>query len=510
MRSTKRPGFNREPRGIERFAAWALVLLLAAAIEYARPFVSNQNQYFLYAVEFPQLERDWLLGTADPYPAFTWLAGALRAVSPSFGPVALAYVFNAVTLAAVYAIASALSSHRSGHDPRVPLLATLLIGASLIALPGELPLARTSLFAGLGEQYLVTKPSYLQPSTAGALLLFAFYLLLLRDENKAIAPATFGLAAVLTTAACVLHPTYIVSAAIGFGLIAVGRLALMRQNRFAHFTLFGVVLIALVVTANPAVLQIGVASPAYATALQRFAFERIPWHTLWWHWRASDLIRVGLVSLGAAAAWKACGNKLLGAWLFAGLALCVISALVLPLLPWPKLVLTFPWRLSVFLLPIAGTVVAVVIASMIVARWRITRGLIMAAAALIAASGIFATARNWNAMDSNSALTLLRAVRPSGTGVVPLKQQQIRLGVPVPIYVDHKSPPYASRDLIAWWARVDQVQALYQQPSRFCETSFDEPIGWILLPTDADVLQCPGRWTRTAANRDWTLYRSSP
>lgn len=507
VHASSQQNFAHGERSLARFAPWLSILLLAATVEYARPFFENQNQYFVHAVEFPELAQDWLRNTIDPYPAFTWLAGVLRSISPSFGPVALAYLLNVVALAAVYSIARTLSIRRGENDPRIALLATIFIAASLVVVPGEIPVFWNSLFNGLGGQSIVNKPSYLQPSAAGTLLLFAFYLVLLRDESRAISWPSFLSAVLLTILACVLHPTYIVSAAIGFGLIALLRMVLNRQNRFPHFLVFGLLLVALVTMANPAVLQIGIASSAYEAALERFAYERIPWHTLWWQWKPIDLVFVGIVALASLIAWKHYRDSILGIWLLAVLAISLAFAVVLPLLPSPKFVLMFPWRISVLAVPIASAILAREVAAWATKRWSIATWHMVAVAGGLALVGLTGTARNWNATDRHSAVVLLRDARPSGVGVIPVTLQQIRLGVPAPIYVDNKSPPYASSDLIAWWRRIDQIKALYDNPRLFCMAAFEERIDWVMLPSATAELPCPARWVRNASDDEWTLYR---
>lgn len=485
----------------------AFVAVLAATVEYAQPFFENQNQYFAHAVKYTALKPDWLSGTTDPYPAFSTLGAGLIWFSKTIGPVLAAYLCNVTALAAVFLFARRMKPKDGADNELAPYLATLMVAATLVTVPGGFWVFHYSLFNGLGGQFIISKPSYFQPSAAGALLLFSFYLWIYRVDKVQLSWPTFGLAALVTVAACVLHPTYLVASAIGLGLLAVLRLVVERRNRFFHYFAVGVLIVGFIAVLNPAVFDIGRADAAYEAALTRFAYERIAGHSLWQEWQSINLVFPLVIVGGAWAAFRLYGDKLLALWLGLALVVCLISALALPLLPTPKFVLMFPWRISVCLVPIGSAILARALADWILSRWLVAAWHVGVGAALLAISGISQTASHWRAIDRDAAVSLLRSARPEGVGVTPVEQQLVRLNVPIPIYVDWKSPPYASNDLITWWRRVDQVNALYREPGRFCGAQFDQNIGWLLLPARAPILRCSSEWMPAERNAEWQLYR---
>ena len=490
---------NRQPI----FSLIGFIALLAAAVEYARPFFGNQNQYYAHAAPGAALKSDWLINTTDPYPVFTGLARLLIQAAYPFGVVAAAYLFTGLALLAVYLFARKMAGPDA--DRRVSLLATMLVAATLATPTGY------SLFNGFGGQYIVSKSAYFQPSSAGALIMLSLYLWLFKVEDSRVYHPWFLAAAALAVIGCVIHPTYLIAMAVALGVLAVVELVLSGRNRIVHYIAVGLLIVVVLSVTAPGVFGIGNPGAEFSAALDRFAYERIPGHTLWWRWDRINVVFPPIVLGGIYAAVRWHRQDALALWLLGCLTISVAAVLVLPMLPSGRFLLMFPWRLSVCLVPIAGTALACALAKWLMSRWNIRSWMLGAAALGLAVLGISRTATNWDAADRDPAVALLRQEHPAGVGIIPTNQELLRLNVPVAVYIDWKSPPYASNDLAEWWRRNDRVKALDSDPGLLCRDDWAQPIAWRLAPLDAPPLPCPDQWKVKARNEAWQLLvRTTP
>ena len=190
------------------FAA-VVILLLALGNVLAAPLISNQNTYLLPTISrgVEGLRGDWLAGTPDPYRVFTAMSSVVFDIGGFTGLRVAAYIFTALALWGVYLIARSLSDAEA-----VPIVATVLVGLTLLPVAQGSGQEYLSAVHGLAGQYLMWKPAYLQPSAAGCLILLAVGLWL---RNRV------WWAAALVVIAGLIHPTYVVVAAVGLVAAAV-------------------------------------------------------------------------------------------------------------------------------------------------------------------------------------------------------------------------------------------------------------------------------------------------
>jgi hypothetical protein len=316
------------------------------------------------------------------------------------------------------------------------------------------------------------KPAYLQPSAAGCLVLLAVGLWL---RNRV------WWAAALVVIAGLIHPTYVVVAAVGLVAAAVADLVAGRGwRRFPGYA--GTVVVAFVLTSvlNPGVG--GLAGSTGTEALRRFAFERIPHHTLWTSWRTHDLVLLALIVVAIVAVRPLLEGRWLAVWMAVATLISLGAAVVVEWSRWATLALLFPWRITAVVVPVAATVVAVRLA-MLLARlefrhWRIA---VLAVAGAAAAWGLSGTLAQQRPTESDPAVRAVLAAQPKGVGLVPLGAENVRANAGVAVYVDWKSQPYAGDDLEAWWQRVDRVAAFERDPESICSGSWAAQIDWALL-----------------------------
>jgi hypothetical protein len=511
---------RKDPRDLRsRALPMVVAILVAAGHELAAPVFGNQNQYLAH-VEGIGPEGDWFVDTRDPYPFFTAVVSAVFHLGGDGGLRLLALVFTLAALAGVYLLASLLGPPGSRA---VPTLAMAFVGATLVVVPpGVLPFSGQlmSAFQGVADQYVLSQPGYVQPSVAGTLLLLAAPLWLRRLSGDGGGPWGLVAAWSLTAVACMLHPTYMVVVLVGLGAAwVVDAVGGLWRRRLPAYAALGLTIVAASVLVNPAVLDLA-ATEDSDSVLSRFAFERIGHHTLWWSWPPVDVWRLLLVVAAAVlvtrlprGGWSQ--HRWLSRWMLVCLGVIVVSAVVVDLSRWTTLALLFPWRVSVVLVPVAATVVATWLASRLRSAAQAGSALpwrpcLVAGAAVLAAVGLGGTAGMESPAVTNEPTALVRAVSPSGTGLIPLHLENVRLNAGVSVYVDWKSPPYAADELAEWWRRVDRVREVEQGGSP-CDDSWLDEIEWVLWQVHDPLPWCLTGWLEIAASDNWAvLERTAP
>lgn len=478
-----------------------IVLLLACGSVVAVPFISNQNQYFAHALSSmnANVRSDWFINTIDPYPFFSSVAKSIYEWFGIYGIRICALLGTTVAITAVFWLAYHLVGRPNLSN--VAILGTVAVG---LTLPPHI-----NAFEGVGGQYIISTPAYLQPSMFGCFILLAIPCLLaaLSTNNRDVKILLLAAAFVLAALGCALHPTYMVSALILLAAIFFANIWQGDKSRITYLTFAAIALVAVSVAANPALLSMAISSPEYNRAAQRFAFERIPQHTALVNWKYADAGRfiIMLVSVPIAA------KKLKRPWLAYFLSACLIigsaATLLIQLMGQAKLALLFPWRVSVFITPISFTILAVWIAGYVeqaVPQWN-WRRVALVFASIAGLYGVIGTLRAESPTESDERTAFIKAVHPLGVGLVPLGSENLRLNAAANIYVDLKSPPYASDDLIEWWQRVDQVSEFEHDADRYCSIKWHVPIRWILLPAARKTPLCASKWKVVRQTAKWRV-----
>jgi hypothetical protein len=168
------------------------------------------------------------------------------------------------------------------------------------------------------------------------------------------------------------------------------------------------------------------------------------------------------------------------------------------------LAMMFPWRISVFLVPIATLTVIVWLLRSIAERiGHVREILFIAAACLMPVCLGVGTYLTLTAPDPSSeqAVRALRAAGPSGVGLIPPELRNVRLNTPAAVYVDWKSHPYASADLTEWQRRIAAVKAAETDDGVFCRLVQQEKIAWVMLRPGRTPPACIVDWRRTGSDK---------
>ena len=346
--------------------------------------------------------------------------------------------------------------------------------------------------AGVAGQYILGP--MLQPSAFGVLLLLSVYLFLAGRPWSA---------AIVVCAGASIHTTYLLSAAC---LTLAYQALLWRERRQRDAVLVGALALLLI---SPILLYtwstFAPTSPsAFAESQRILARFRLPHHAMVGDWL--DWIAVLQCAWIAIAIWLERRHAVAVVMLFSfvpGLVLTVVQQLTGS----DTLALMFPWRVSVYLVPLATTVVLTAgleAFAPCLDRWSRSRqrtlGIgLLAAAVAFAAGGVWISSRKLAYGASSPELALFAQIRttkqrgdvyllpfdlplprgrkgslmrdfspqsaPPSEGVRrPVDRQfaQFRLRTGAPIFVDFKSIPYRDLEVLEWYRRLQTAQSIYR------------------------------------------------
>lgn len=444
-------------------------------------YSSNQNTYLVRGLAqggLGLLTEDWYANTTEPFP----LVGGLTTLTYRHGH---EYMFFAyvVILGGIYMVSlAAVVAHVRRDFGWRSFYAFLALFTLLHAwwinqrylekvLPVLLPkveavtwLSPTAdylralaprLVDGVAGQYILG-PQF-QPSMFGVLLLTSIYLYLRERPIWAV---------VLSGLAATFHPTYLLAAA---ALTAAYMLDMViREGAWRRALLVGgVALLVVAPVLAYSLIQFPQTTPL---AEQILATKRIPHHAIvseWWGPEA--ILRIVIIGVGILLVRR---TRLL--WLM--VVPTAISVLLTLLRIWTgsyTLALLFPWRLSVFLVPLS---LAVFFAYFVRGVGHLLRGVpawlktvgVVGLWGLVLVSAWFGYERMagsmaWreNRRQSGAFYYITKHLEPGQIYLVPINMQDFRLDTGAPILADWKSHPYRDDEFLQWYTRVERARAFY-------------------------------------------------
>jgi hypothetical protein len=444
-----------------------LVLVIVFSLAYAQSplFTSNQNQYFFYGMAragFGDLDQDWLYSTNDIVPVFSFLVYLTYSIFHTTWVFYLWYaVIFGIYLYSMYGIiAHIFKWENSIRNLLLFGVAVILLHSAVLryAISSWISPAWEYLFEGgvAGQRVL---GDVFQPSSFGVLFLLSIYLFLKERHYWAVA---------VSALAAVIHPTYLLSAAI---LTATyGFIRLYETKKFIEFILIGLLALVLVsgITIYTAAGFLGVDSGLAAQANDITINYRQPHHMIIANW--FDLRVVIKIIILIVALFLVARQRIF--WVLLGPSIVVIGLTVLQaIIQNPALAMLFPWRFSVILVPLSTMIIVgnLLNESVIQAKLQIPAKLLYAISAILlifcTTTGIYKFITSIWQRESTPKYEMMTMIRDHyQTGqivVVPLKWQEFRLETGIPIVVEYKAGPQSAPDIVEWYERVQQVDHLY-------------------------------------------------
>jgi hypothetical protein len=498
--------------------AVAILWTALFAITYSQSplYTSNQNQYFLHGLAragYGYLSRDWLANTRDPTPVFSALVALTYR---TFHSLSITYIYYAllmgVYLFSLYGIADKVFQVASTKRSSLLFLSlVILVHAAGLRFAFSRLIGINWAYVledGLADQRMLG-PVF-QPSAFGVLLLLSIYLFLARK------PLLAGLCAAL---AAIIHPTYLLASGV---LTASYMLVAYREDRRAQGPLLIGLSALIPVLPLLAYLWIsfgGEASHITAQARQILVEYRIPHHALISQWfDLTVLVKTGLVVLCLVLVRK---QRIFLVLLLPFLAACLLTILQV-LTHSYSLALLFPWRISIFLVPLSTSLLIAILVKRLLSLPRLqspgwqkalTIASVLAVILCVLVGGVrFILDFQRKAQDAERNLeSYIYAHKTAGeTYLTPVKMQDFRLFTGAPVYIDFKSIPYKDADVLEWYRRLLLADRFYK--TKDCEilrTLTGEGVTHTVLASQDLPLSCP-LIEETYRDQDFVVYKLLP
>ncbi len=440
------------------FAAWGV--LLGLAYGQAPLYTSNQNQYFLHGLAqagHGLLAEDWLANTTDPTPVFTWLVVVTTRYLPQAAYYLYYFLLFAVYFYSLRHIANRLFDIDRSRTTRWIFIALIFVShsAALHALLGRgIGGDWTYLFDGglAGQRLLGT---VLQPSSFGVFLLLSVQQFLKGHPYRAVMAAAV---------AATFHPTYLLSAAV----LTLAYIVLELRAHKSYRQLLQIGALALVLVLPILTYSVDSFLPTAADAREILVHFRLPAHAVAADWFGpAALATATLIGLALIVTR---GTQLFALMLISsavGATLTIIQVLSGS----DALALLFPWRLSVYLVPLSMAALAGWFAAWLNKNTGERFGRIAPAVSMILIGLSIISGLIWMAVQSlqrgiapERALYAYVQVERSSEQLyaVSSKLENFRLATGTPILADFKSIPYRRGDVINWHDRVRLLQWFYR------------------------------------------------
>ncbi|MGH2405699.1 MAG: DUF6798 domain-containing protein [bacterium] len=509
-----------EPRSGWRTQAWVAVpwLALVFGIAYAQYplYYLTQNQYFFHGLAhagYGLLRGDWLARTADPWPLFSLLVEwTYRLVDPR-----AFYVYFLLLLGVyAYSMLGILSVQFGVDRSRATLLVTLALLAALHS-PLAAAVAEGLLGFNEGRELVVGVASQrilwdmLHPGAFGVFLLLSIYVFLRGRPFLAVVSAAF---------AASVHPAYVLSAGV-LSLSYVVILAGRRQGFGQPLRLAACALVSLL----PVIVYMAVAfrptSPGTWMEAQAVLVRALERHAVPARWLDFTVyIKIALV---AAALYLVRRTELFWVMLISfvvaiGLTLVQIAS------GNDTLALIYPWRLSVYLVPLSTMIVA---ASLLSPLLRLVErcpppsqnalaGISVVILVALMGAGALVTARRSNFLTERevpiSTYEFVRKTKaPGQTYLIPVEWRYFRLYTGAPVFVEKRFNPYEDTAVLEWQRRLRIAEAFYAHPESRCQTPGAMPaevgITHAVVPK-TEAAACD--WTLEFDGGDYRVFRVAP
>lgn len=452
-----------------------LLIALLFGISYTQNplYTSNQNTYFLHGLAdggLGFLDQDWMAQTVDPFPVFSLL------VSFTFGGLheSMFYLYYLAILGIyICGMIGIVSWTCKTDDYGTEYFTYVIILTGLhSAAFGRLSSQtlginlRSLVHSGLAGQY-VLGPVF-QPSTFGVFLVLSIYFHL---RDKSLVGVLFS------SIAAILHSTYLLSAATLTIMYMINDI--MEEKNVRRTLFLGVFSFSLVlpILCYDYFYFAGGSSEVVAQAQSILVDYRIPHHAKVGYWFSKgdfSQVLLILIALYIVRKRKRLFIILLGTFVI-GVGLTFVEIITGN----RTLALLFPWRLSVFLVPISSCLITGSIISAIFSKFKSwfskntkwVNLILTLSACLLFLSGIIITRHKFKAhlADRHTAqmMDFVVATREADiTYLVPANLSTFRLYTGAPILVDRKTHPYKYTEVIEWYNRLQISNRFYRENSR--------------------------------------------
>lgn len=443
---------------------YLILFILIFTLSYVQMplYTSNQNTYLLHGVKdagINFLQNDWQANTTDPFPLFTFLIAA----TIKYGAPAVIYIYQSVMVSIYIASILGIMIRANLIDKEKKILALFIfviftfVHSNIFELY-SLKHGYSMLFqGGVASQYILG--NIFQPSVFGVLILVSIYFFL--SEKTYISILLLGFASIF-------HSTYILSdAVLTFTYMVV---IYIRERNLQQAISIG--FFSLLLVLYPLInyyLNFAPTSPEIASIAQNILINyRIPHHTIPSYWFGKDtIVKIALVTTALFLIRKNSLFPILFISYFSAFSLTLIQIITKS----NFLALLFPWRLSVYLVPLSSMIIICYACNYIYKKTEKTKLINVIRVGSIALllimpiAGINQTHHYFSQAGTIEKTELVNYII-SNKGeddiyLIPIEWENFRLSTNAPIFVDRKSHPYKDTEIIEWYRRIKLAGEFY-------------------------------------------------
>lgn len=463
-------GFIYKYRQVLHFLLIAASFSLAYTQEpiYNSPEYSdgNQNTKFLHGLAkagYGLLDEDWLAQTLDPLPAFTFLVrSTYQAIHSEYAFYGYYALLMGVYVYSLLGIADIVFKIKESKAKYLFYLALFWVVHTVNLELGNFDTA-WYLHAGVAQQYILG-PVF-QPCNFGAFILLSIWLFFAQK---------YLWSAVTLSVAATFHPAYIFSIAVL--ALSYFLFLLPRESRKA-WLFSGVSCVLTLPVFSYTYFRFTATSPE----LQERATDiivnfRIPYHAVPDVWLADGTAQIQ--TLVVIVALYIIRNTQLFKTLFIPFLVAFYLSFFQAIANNNFLAFLSPWRLSVFLVPIATSLIIAALATYVfqVQKQFINSPRLLTIVSLAIVS--FLTIQGLNRQialfnyqgKSTPMLNFVQQSKRSGDVylVPPNSQplQKFRLYTGAPIFINKKSHPYKDVEVLEWYSRLNLATNVYDEGDR--------------------------------------------
>ena len=422
---------------------WLILSFLFAITVQQFPFYKGNSLHLLHSIkdfEFNKLENDWIANQTNHLPFFTLFNHVLI----KFFSVKILHLIHFLLLSLCSLFLFLIC--KTQYENLKNIYLSLIWFALFLFIYHE-----NSFFGGVAGQDVINE-GY-QPASFGVFFFVGIYFFLKKKNLFAV---------FFVCLAASFHPTYILHS--GF-LISGMNFYLILKKEFKEFfkvSIFYIILIlpiTIFIIFNFLLIENNIISEG-----QSILLDRIPHHakiTVWFS--NKDLLSIFTYLVSLIIIYK--NKRIFLPLLIFGFFAIILSGLEF-FISNNSLAISFPWRSSVFLIPISTTIILSYLISKISHETKILK---LLSVILFSLSCIFFFSKNHFLKDSNKVfykkLELVGKIKKNYDNIdrilIPDDLIYIRMNSGLPIFIDWKHHAFKYDEIIYWKERIDLSRSFY-------------------------------------------------
>ncbi len=435
-----------------RIIFWLILSFLFAITVQQFPFYKGNSLHLLHAIKnfgFNKLQNDWIANTTNHLPLFTIFNHFLI----KFFSLKILHLihFCLLSLCSLFLFLICKTQFKELKNPFLSLVWFSLF----IIIYHE-----NSLFGGVAGQDVINE-GY-QPASFGVLFFVGIYLFLINKNFLSI---------LFICLAASFHPTYVLHS--GFLLLGICLYYIFKKEYAQTFKLSIIYIILILPITLYILLNFFFIDKNLILEGQKILLDRAVHHAVIQSWFSyKDLLSIMVYIISLIIVFKE--KKFFIPFLVLGF-ISIIFSFIQFFLENNSLALSFPWRSSVFLVPISTMIILSFFMQNFFAKKKYIKAfsiiLIFFSVSTFSVKNHFIENSNKNFYKK---MELINKIKENYVNIdrllIPVSLEDVRMNIGLPIFVDWKHPPFKFNEIIEWKRRMNLTTSF------FSTENFDQKI----------------------------------